>query len=64
MSEPKMREWKTIKQAADLTSLSRSMLYNLMVAGRLEYTVVGRCRRIPLDALRRLMESGLVEARQ
>lgn len=60
MSEPKVREWKTIAQATEITSLSRSMLYSLMTGGQLQYTVVGRCRRIPLDALQRLMESGLV----
>ncbi len=51
------REWKTVKRATEITSLSRSELYKLMDARRLEYTKIGSTRRIPLDALERLVES-------
>jgi excisionase family DNA binding protein len=61
-SSSKTREWKTIPQASAIRSLSRSVLYKLMTAGQLEYSVVGRCRRIPLDALQKLMEAGTVPA--
>lgn len=64
MSEPKLREWKTVSQAVKITSLSRSMLYKLMNAGRLGYSAVGRTRRIPLDELVRLMEGSMVPATQ
>jgi len=56
----KTREWKTISQAVAITSLSRSTLYGLMDAGSLEYAKIGRCRRIPLDALVALMETNTV----
>src|SRR4051812_15407846 len=45
------RTYLTIAQATERSSLSRSTLYLLMNSNQLEYTKVGRARRIPLDAL-------------
>jgi excisionase family DNA binding protein len=57
------RTYLTINQAVARTSLSRSKLYSMMEAGELSYCKVGRCRRIALDDLMRVMEAGKVPAR-
>lgn len=41
----------TVVEAATFLSLSRSTLYELMDAGKLPYSHVGRTRRIPKQAL-------------
>jgi hypothetical protein len=56
------RRWLTISGAKDVSSLSRTTLYNLMNARQLEYATVGRTRRIALDSLLRLMEANTVRA--
>jgi len=40
------------REAADLLSISRSKLYELMASGVVHSVRVGRSRRIPADALR------------
>ncbi len=57
------RTWITVERAAEITTLPESLLYQQMRAGRLEYTVVGDCQRIPLDDLERMMEAGKVARR-
>jgi len=41
----------TIKEAGRLLAISRSTLYELIVAGRLETVHIGRSVRVPLDAI-------------
>ena len=48
-----------IGEAEELSHLSRSTLYELMEAGRLPYTKIGRRRLIPRRALLRLLAEGL-----
>ncbi len=38
-------------EAAKRLSLARSTLYQLVLTGEIESVKIGRCRRIPLDAL-------------
>jgi len=42
----------TVRQAAEVLGLGRSTVYELIAAGELETVSIGRCRRVPLDALR------------
>ena len=41
----------TPEEAADLLSIGRSKLYELLAAGVVESVRVGTCRRIPVQAL-------------
>ena len=50
----------TVKEAARLTGLSVSFLYQRMEAGELAYAKFGRARRIPRNSLDRLMAAALV----
>ncbi len=43
-------------RAASLLGISRSKTYELMSLGQLPYLKIGRCRRILLADLRRLVE--------
>lgn len=45
-----------IPEAVEVSSLSRSRLYELMDRGDLEFVKIGRSRRIPVDALESLVE--------
>lgn len=51
---------RTIEEAIGLTRLSRSMLYELMQAGKLAYVKIGRRRLIPADAITQLIEASTV----
>ena len=51
---------RTIEEAREFTRLSRSVLYELMDAGKLPYTKIGRRRLIPRQALVELAAAGLV----
>ncbi|NUV60648.1 excisionase family DNA-binding protein [Streptomyces sp. CAI-85] len=44
------------ERAADRMDLGRSKIFELMAAGELESVLIGRSRRIPLDALRAYVE--------
>jgi len=46
----------TVSDAAELLSISRSVLYELLAAGAIESVSVGRSRRIPAAALRDWVE--------
>lgn len=43
----------TVRQAAELLNLSRSVVYQLIGTGELPSLTIGACRRIPAEALRR-----------
>jgi excisionase family DNA binding protein len=47
----------TAREAAELLSVSRTKVYELMAAGLLDSIHIGRSRRIPADALRRYVAS-------
>lgn len=44
-----------VSEAALRLKVSRSKLYSMMRAGELAYTKLGRCRRIPIRELQRLI---------
>lgn len=54
--------WMRIEEAVGYSTLSQSTLYNMMAAGQLAYTKVGRSRRISRESLDKLMTAGLVGA--
>lgn len=41
----------TVEQAAYLSSLGRTRMYDLIATGEIESVKIGRARRIPADAL-------------
>lgn len=43
------------EEAADALGIGRSLLYQLLARGELESVKIGRCRRIPADALQELV---------
>lgn len=51
----------TVTEAAELLSLSRSRLYELIHAGLIESVKFGRSRRITEDQLRRFLQNHAVE---
>ena len=44
------------KEAADMLSVSRAKLYELLAAGRLDSVRIDGCRRIPVQALHAYVE--------
>lgn len=52
----------TVKEVAELLSLSRAQLYRLMDQGDLHFVKIGRSRRVTLEQLSQFM--GLVQAHQ
>ncbi|MFF3539148.1 helix-turn-helix domain-containing protein [Streptomyces sp. NPDC002466] len=44
------------EEAAELLSIGRSTLYELMTTGLLEYVKLGRCRRIRRSALEQYVD--------
>jgi len=52
----------TVPEAARRLSLARSTLYALVLGGEIESIKIGRCRRIPLDALTDWIERKRCEA--
>lgn len=49
----------TVDEGSRFLSLGRSKLYDLMDAGKLQYCKIGKARRIPWEALRRLAADSL-----
>ncbi len=43
------------ESAAEALDISRSTIYNMMADGRLPSFKIGRCRRIPAEAIQSLM---------
>jgi excisionase family DNA binding protein len=46
----------TVEAAAELLSLGRTTVYELVSTGELESVKIGRSRRVPYDALRRYVD--------
>jgi excisionase family DNA binding protein len=46
----------TVREAADVLSVSRSRVYELIYAEQLDSVKIGRSRRVPLASVRRLAE--------
>jgi len=46
----------SVEEAARILAVGRSMLYELIAADQLETVTIGRCRRVPVDALRMYVE--------
>ena len=46
----------SVEEAARILAVGRSMLYELIAAEQLETVRIGRCRRVPVDALRMYVE--------
>jgi excisionase family DNA binding protein len=45
----------TVEQAAAMLAIGRTTAYELIAAGRLEVVRIGRCTRVPADAVARLV---------
>ncbi|MBP2340195.1 excisionase family DNA binding protein [Saccharothrix coeruleofusca] len=43
----------TVEQAAERLNIGRTLMYSLVSSGEVESVLIGRLRRIPLDALTR-----------
>lgn len=59
LSTPTSRPVLTVRvsEAAAMTGLSRTLLYQLMDSGKLRYSKVGRCRLIRVAELDRLVDA-------
>jgi excisionase family DNA binding protein len=51
-----------VAEVAKHLSLSRSKIYQLMDAGELAYVKFGKSRRVPMDAVEKLVHSSTVGA--
>jgi excisionase family DNA binding protein len=51
-----------VEEAAGLASLGRSKAYEMVASGEWPSVAIGRCRRVPLDGLRRWVEQQAAEA--
>jgi excisionase family DNA binding protein len=51
----------TVEEAARSLRVSRSKLYQMMDQGELEHVKIGKCRRVPWEALRKLVERSTVK---
>lgn len=52
----------TVGEAAELMSISRSLLYELIHAGRIESVKFGRSRRITQEQMQRFLHDHAVES--
>ena len=57
-SNPLARLGYSIKEACEITSLSRSGMYNLIAAKRLHVVRIGGRTIVPAEALHALLEGG------
>lgn len=55
-SVPLERMLLSPEEAADVLGVGRAKVYDLMSEGRLASIKLGRCRRIPMASIRRLVE--------
>ena len=51
----------SVDEAARRLSLGRSLVYTLVMAGRIHSVKIGRARRIPVASLERFVEERLAE---
>lgn len=51
-SSPDGKLLLTVEEVANLTSLGRSTIYNLLARGEIPSITIGRSRRIPSESLR------------
>ena len=51
-----------IGEVAQWLNMSRSGVYGLMEAGRLTYVKIGKSRRVPLEAVKKLVAENTVAA--
>jgi len=56
-SELERRLLVRVEEAARLCDVSRSRMYELIAAGEVPSVTIGRSRRVPVDGLRRWVES-------
>lgn len=52
-----MKLTATVKEACEITGLGKTKLYDLMNAGAIRTTTVGRRRLVSMDSLRALLEA-------
>jgi excisionase family DNA binding protein len=55
-AEPTARLLLTVAEAASALGVGRTTAYELISAGRLEVVHVGRCARVPADAVKELVD--------
>jgi excisionase family DNA binding protein len=53
-----------VDEVAEITGLSRTVLYELMRSGRLESVRIGAARRVPADAIAAFVEQLRDESRE
>jgi excisionase family DNA binding protein len=46
----------TVEEAAKRLSIGRTKAYELVAKGELQTVTIGRCRRVPVDSLERLVD--------
>jgi excisionase family DNA binding protein len=46
----------TVTEAATALAIGRTMLYELIAGGRIEVVHIGRCTRVPIDALQTFVD--------
>jgi excisionase family DNA binding protein len=54
----------TIPEAAKALSIAEKTMWAWVHSRRVRSTLIGRCRRIPAEAIRQLVESGMTPAVQ
>lgn len=50
-----------VRDVAAHLSISRSTVYELMTSGRLGFVKIGKARRVPIDAVEKLVRDNAVE---
>lgn len=51
----------TVSEAADRLGLGRTLVYSLVLRGDIRSVTVGRCRRVPAQALEAFVQERLAE---
>jgi excisionase family DNA binding protein len=49
--EPQQKKLLTVEEAAQVLSLGRTFFYNLLRCNEIASVKIGRCRRVPFEAL-------------
>jgi excisionase family DNA binding protein len=61
-TEQSARRVVRVTEVAHQLSMSRSAIYGLMEKGLLPFVKIGKSRRVPLDAVEKLVREGTGEA--